>query len=242
MRTGFYDFIYKSVRFYLVRSLQIAGRLDPGKPVIFVANHEQSYGPVSAMASLPKPLVPWVTHEVTDRTLCPGYIEDDFVKPEVRVNPPVSTLLARVIGRICVGIMEDLKAIPVYRHSHRIVETIRASVRYLEQGRRLLIFPEMPTVPFNDIICQFDTGFVGIARALFEKTRAIASFLPVAINRELRSLKLGEPVEFDPSRAYHLERGRIREALMDRICEMYREMETPGTAPPVGEPSVVAGR
>ena len=225
MRPGFYDFVYRTVRVLLVRSLE--GRFESGEgtPIVFVANHEHAYGPVSTMASLPKPVVPWVTHQITDRTLCPAYIEDDFVRPEVRLAPPLSSLIARVIGVFCVGIMKDLKAIPVYKHSRMIAETIRASVRYLEQGRRLLVFPEIANLPFNEIICQFDTGFVGVARALFQKTRQVASFLPVAVHRRLRSLRIGEPVRFDPTLPYHTERTRINELLMERICEMYRAME-----------------
>lgn len=225
MKPGFYDFVYKAVRAYFVRSMQIPRIIRSASPLIFIANHEQSYGPVTAMASLPKPVIPWVTHQITDKYLCPAYIEDDFVKPEVRVNPPISTLIARIIGRICVGIMHDLRAIPVYKQSKRIAETIRASVRYLEQGRRLLIFPEIANLPFNDIICEFDTGFVAIARALFEKTRKVAAFLPVAINRRIKSVRLGNPVEFNPFTPYHDERTRIRETLMESICEMYLEME-----------------
>lgn len=239
MRPGFYDYVYKAVRAYLVKSLQIPRMIKSASPVIFIANHEQSYGPVTAMASLPQPLVPWVTHEVTDKTLCPAYIEDDFVKPEVHVSPPLSTLVAKVVGRICVGIMHDLLAIPVYKQSRRIAETIRASVRYLEQGRRLLIFPEIPSLPFNNIICEFDTGFVAIARSLFERTRKVVTFLPVAVNRRLKSLRLGDPVEFDPFKPYHAERARIREELMERICEMYLEMEGIDEQVPVDSPSLV---
>ena len=235
MRPGFYDYLYKAIRAYLVCSLEVQYRLGKDEPTIFVANHEQSYGPVTAMASLPRPVIPWVTHQITDRKLCPSYIEEDFVRPEVRVSPPLSTLLARVIGRICVGIMEDLKAVPVYKQSRRIVETIRASVRYLEQGRKLLIFPEIANHPFNDIICQFDTGFVGVARALFEKTRRVVTFLPIAVNRHLRALRVGEPITFDPHRAYHDERERIRATLMENICEMYLEMEASSTPEPQEE-------
>lgn len=245
MKPGFYDYLYKAIRAYLVKSLQIPRAIAGTSPVIFIANHEQSYGPVTAMASLPQPIIPWVTHEVTDRELCPAYIEDDFVKPEVRVSPPLSTAIAKMIGRICVGIMHDLRAIPVYRHSKRIAETIRDSVRYLEQGRRLLIFPEIANLPFNNIICEFDTGFVAIARAFFERTRKVVSFLPVAVNRKIKSLRLGDPVEFNPFRPYHDERARIREELMERIIEMYLEMDqTAGTkgihqSLPVDTPSLV---
>ncbi len=233
-----YDLVYKVIRAYLLRSITLFQRPDAGQPAIFIANHEQSFGPVTAMASLPKPLFPWVTYEIIDPALCPTYIEGDFVRPEVHLRPPLSTILSRVIGRICVVLMKDLKAIPVYRQSRRIAETIRTSVRCIEQGKRLLIFPEMKDQRWNEIINEFDTGFVGIARRLFEKTQRIAAFFPVAINRRLRQLRLGAPVLFDPTRPYHAERERIREELMERICAMYREMEGERLAP-VGEPLAI---
>ncbi|HUZ17913.1 MAG TPA: hypothetical protein VMV68_05970 [Spirochaetia bacterium] len=226
-----YELFYKAVRAYFLRTSHIALPDEGEDAVIFIANHEQSFGPVTAMASLPKPVYPWVAHEITDRALCPGYIEEDFVRPEVRLRPPLSTLLARAIGRICVALMRDLKAIPVYKQSRRVADTIRISVQYIAQGRRLLIFPEIKGARWNEILCEFDTGFVGVARKLFEKTRRIAAFFPVAVNRRLRSLRLGAPVFFDPSRSYHAERDRIRDELKRRICALYREMEGEVGAP-----------
>lgn len=233
-----YDLFYKIVRVYLLHSIWLFQKPDVRQPAIFIANHEQSYGPVTAMASLPKPLSPWVTHEIIDPALCPTYIEGDFVRPEVHLKPPLSTILSRIIGRICVALMKDLKAIPVYRQSRRIAETIRTSVRFIEQGKRLLIFPEIKNQRWNDIINEFDTGFIGIARKLFEKTQEVAAFFPVAVNRRLKELRLGPPVLFDPTRPYHAERARIRDELMERICAMYREME--GEQPiPAEEPLAV---
>jgi 1-acyl-sn-glycerol-3-phosphate acyltransferase len=242
MRIPYQEIFYKLVRGYFVRSRAFIAEAPCEAPVIFIANHEQSFGPVAAMASLPKPLLPWVAHQITDRRLCPPYLEDDFVRPEVRLLPPLSTILARIIGRICVRIMHDIAAIPVYRQSRRIAETILQSVRRLEQGKRLLIFPEMPNQRWNDILCEFDTGFVAVAKTFFERTRTAVCFIPVAVNRRMRSLRLGAPVIFDPTLTYHVERTRIREELKRRICALYLEMEdAAGTPTPAREEAVPVG-
>jgi len=225
MHATFYAFLFKSIKAYVIKKRQVRIRSLSDAPTIFVANHEQSFGPVSAMASLPQPLFPWVTHEITDKGLCPQYIESDFVRPEVHLRPPLSVVLSRIIGRICVALMRDLKAIPVYKASKRIAETIEISVRYLEQGRRLLIFPEIPNRIFNEFICEFDTGFVTIAKSLYERTRQIVTFLPVAVHRGAKSLHLGSPVYFDPFNSFRKEKARIKQELIDQISAMYREME-----------------
>jgi len=138
-----YSYLYKAVKIFFMRSRIVSPRLIQGTPAIFIANHEGSYGPVTAMASLPQPVYPWVAHEITDLALCPKYIENDFVRPEVHLRPPLSVLFSRIIGRICVALMRDLHAVPVYKNSRKIAETIAMSVRLLEQGKRLLIFPEI---------------------------------------------------------------------------------------------------
>ncbi len=229
-----YAHLFNAIKVFFMRRRIVSPRLAEGTTAIFVANHEGSYGPVTAIASLPQPIYPWVTHEITDLALCPKYIENDFVKPEVHLRPPLSILLSRVIGRVCVAIMADLHAIPVYKKSRRITETIAMSVRFLEQGKRLLIFPEIPNRIFNEIVNEFDTGFVNIARAFFERTARIVSFFPVAVNRGRMALHLGDPIRFNPLVPFRQEKDRIRRELIESICEMYREMEKRE------EPAVVA--
>ncbi len=220
-----YAYLYKTIKFFFLRRRIVSRRLIEGTPAIFIANHAGSYGPITAMASLPQPLYPWVTHEITDIALCPAYIEHDFVRAEVHLRPPLSLFLARVVGRICVAMMRDLHAIPVYRNSRKIVETIASSVRLLEQGKRLLIFPEIPNRIFNGIVNEFDTGFINIARLFFERTAKVVSFFPVAVNRGRMALHLGAPIRFNPFNSFRLEKIRIKGELVESISAMYRELE-----------------
>ncbi len=235
MREWPYSVFYSVFKTYFVRRGFATGLPPRGTPVVFIANHERSFGPLSAMSTLPRPLCPWVAREITDPETCPAYIEKDFVVPEVGLRRPLSSLVAGVIGRICVGIMRDIHAIPVYKESKRIVETLDMSSRLLALGKRLLIFPEIPNRFLNDVICEFDTGFAGVARVFFERTKRIVNFLPVAVNRRTKSLLLGAPVPFNPLNSFKAERARLKEELERRICELYRRLERGGSRSSPGE-------
>lgn len=230
-----YDSFSTVVRAFYIRTRIVPSNLLDEDPTIYVANHMGSYGPVTAMSSLPQPVYPWVAHQIIDSSLCPSYIEHDFVRAEMHLGPPLSVLISGMIGRICVALMRDLHAIPVYRDSRRVLETLRISVRLLEQGKRLLIFPEIPNRIVNEIVNEFDTGFINVARLFFERSARVVSFLPIAIHRGRLALRVGAPIRFNPGIPFRLEKLRIKRELVERICEMYRDLELDA-----GKPEIVS--
>ena len=195
-------------------------RINEDGPVTFVANHQGSYGPIALMLFLPMEVYPWVASQITDRTEAPGYIENDFVRRELFLGRPLSLLISIFIGRICVLLMNALRAIPVYRGCRRIVRTIEVSGRYLDSGRHLLIFPEKSNEPFNHLIDRFDTGFVAIARNWYISRGERLSFYPVGVDKRRAEIRIAAPITYDPSKTYHSERDRIVDELQTKICAM----------------------
>jgi len=216
-----YDLVYRLLK-ALYRKPHIQGfeNIRPGFPAVYVANHQNSYGPIILMTRLPFLVYPWVTYEITDRDLCPIYVEKDFIYKELRLKPPLSLLLATIIGRICVSLMQYLEAIPVYRHNRNVSESLRRSVIYLEEGRNLLLFPEIPELPLNEHICMFDNGFVRIAKQYAENNGGTVLFYPVAVNRVRRYINIGKPVQLSTNAEFHMEKRRIARELRERICDM----------------------
>ncbi len=194
--------------------------VDPSGPSIFVANHQGSYGPIALMLFLPFSAYPWVTHEIVDRTRAANYIEYDFVRKELSLAPPLSTWLARLIGRVCVVLMQSLQAIAVYRGSRRISTTIAESCRYLDAGRWLLVFPEISDEAYNETLDRFDTGFVAIARRYFELNGRCVRFYPVAVSRRRDQVRFAPPIHYRPANGYRHERDRIVAELQETICDM----------------------
>ena len=191
----------------------------PG-PVIFVSNHAGAFGPVSVITSMPVEIYPWVAHEVTDvRTAAPR-IQAEFVERELRLKPPLSVFLARVIGRVCVALMKDIGAIPVYQKSKEITSTVTRSLALLQQGKNILVFAEDSTRKINDVLCEFCTGFIHIARLYYRTTKKAVQFVPVGVNRRVGRILIGTPVRFDGTTPFTREKQRIKQALERSVSDL----------------------
>jgi len=194
----------------------------PG-PVIFVSNHAGAFGPVSVITSMPVEIYPWVAHEVTDvRTAAPR-IQAEFVERELRLKPPLSVFLARVIGRVCVALMKDIGAIPVYQKSKEITSTVTRSLALLQQGKSILVFAEDSTRKINEVLCEFCTGFIHIARLYYRTTKKSIQFVPVAVNRRVGRILLGPPICFDGTMPFTREKQRIKQALEHSVSDLLRQ-------------------
>ncbi len=217
---------YKLFRFVLLRVRLRGSRHLRGRgPVILVSNHAGSFGPLSIITSLPLELYPWVVDETTDARTAARRIQAEFLESELHLRPPFSAWLARAIALLAAALMRDIDAIPVHQKSRRVRETVERSLELLEQGKNILVFPEDPTRKLNDVLNDFCTGFLHLARRYYERTRKTVLFLPVAVNRKVRAIGVGRPVPFDASVPFAEEKVRLKSELEHRIYELYRSLE-----------------
>jgi 1-acyl-sn-glycerol-3-phosphate acyltransferase len=217
---------FKLFRFLLLRvHLRGARHLRGRRSLIIVSNHEGSFGPMSLVTSLPLELYPWVVDETTDARTAARRIQAEFLEAELHLRPPFSAWLARVIARITAALMRDLNAVPVHQRSRRMSWTVERSVELLEQGKNILVFPEDPGRRLNDVLCNFCTGFVHLARRYYERTRRAVLFLPVAVCRKGRGIRVGQPVRFDATAPFTAEKARLKKELEHRVYELYRSLE-----------------
>lgn len=219
-------YLYRVIRRLFFRS-RLHGRPDiaAGEPVILVANHAGSFGPVSVITTMPVRMHPWVSHEVTDLRSVAKRIQAEFLEQELHLKPPLSSWLARVIGRICVALMKDIGAIPVYSQSRKISSTVQESLRLMEEGQNILVFAEDSKRPLNATICEFCTGFIHLAKLYYEKTRKAVLFVPVAVNRKVRGILVGAPIRFNAANPFPREKERLKRELESSVCTLYRELE-----------------
>jgi 1-acyl-sn-glycerol-3-phosphate acyltransferase len=217
---------FKLFRFLLLRvRLRGACNLRSRGPLILVANHEGSFGPLSLLTSLPLELYPWVVDETTDARTAARRIQAEFLEAELHLRPPLSAWLARAIARIAAALMRDINAVPVHQKSRRVRETVARSLEILERGGNILVFPEDPVRRLNGVLNDFCTGFLHLARLYYVRTSKAVLFLPVAVNRKVRSILVGQPVRFDASAPFIVEKARLKKELEHRVEELYRSLE-----------------
>jgi hypothetical protein len=88
-----------------------------------------------------------------------------------------------------------------------------------------LVFPENNESKQQDELCMLNTGFIRMAKWLYDTTQRVLTFYPVAINKKVRAIRVGEPISFDPEAPFGEERMRIKDYLERSITGMYRALE-----------------
>jgi 1-acyl-sn-glycerol-3-phosphate acyltransferase len=212
-------------RLFFNAHLRGAANLRTNEPLILVANHAGSFGPVSVITSMPVEIYPWVAREVTDLKTVASRIQAEFLEQELRMKPPLSVYLGKLIGRICVALMKDIGAIPVYQKSKEIKSTVMRSLALLQQGKSILVFAEDSSRKINDVLCEFCTGFIHVARLYYQTTKKAVQILPVAVNRKAGRIRVGAPVRFDGTISFAREKLRLKGELERSVYFLYMELE-----------------
>lgn len=194
----------------------------PEEAAIVVGNHTQMNGPIASELYFPQPRYTWCAGEMMDRETVPAYAYKDFWSQKPGWTRPFYKLLARIIAPLSEAIFTNAATIGVYRDA-RIVNTFRQSIKRLEEGAKVVIFPEKGE-PFNNILYQFQDRFIDIAKMYYRKTGKALCFVPLYIAPKLKKMYIGVPVRFCPDAPMEAERARIRDYLMTEITVMARTL------------------
>lgn len=81
----------------------------------------------------------------------------------------------------------------------------------------------------NDVLCEFCTGFIHVAKLYYEETRKAVQFLPVAVNKRVGAILIGKPIRFDASAPFPREKLRLKNELESSVYSLYKELEKAGT-------------
>ena len=220
---GFTWYIYCAFR-ALIRLLfpepEFTGleNLPQGRPCIVAGNHAHTYGPIYAELYLPFERATWCIGEMLDLKALPEYAYKDFWSKKPRWCRWFYRLLSYVIAPLCVAVLKNARCIGVYK-DYRIMSTMRESLKRMKAGENIVIFPEHE-VPHNDIVWEFQKGFVNLASLYARQTGQPIDFVPMYIAPKLRLVCFGKPVAFDPSANPGEEADRVCAALMDAVTAL----------------------
>ncbi|MFZ5857704.1 MAG: lysophospholipid acyltransferase family protein [Chloroflexota bacterium] len=200
-----------------------ADELPNRGPAVFVSNHLGALGPIAVGASVPLRLHAWTHADMLDPLLAADYLRRDFVEGQLHLMHPFSDWLARGISKLHVPLLRAVGCIPVHNTPEGLAETFRLSVDLLAQGECLLIFPENPNLPIDPRyqMTPFKKGFARLGELLYERTKQILSFHPLAVHAQTFTVRVGKPIRYNPLGNSANERVRIKNLLECSIHEMY---------------------
>lgn len=214
-RSVFYPIIKGAVKLFYPKMEAVGAENLPEEASIIVGNHTQMNGPIVCELYFPGKRYTWCDGQMMHLKEVPGYAYQSFWSRKPKYIRWFYKLLSYLIAPLSVCIFNNADTIGVYRDA-RIMHTFKQSIRRLEEGAHIVIFPEHDE-PYNHILCDFQTRFVDVARMYYKKTGKILSFVPLYIAPELKKLYLGKPIRFCPENPAQEERERICAYLKEEI-------------------------
>jgi 1-acyl-sn-glycerol-3-phosphate acyltransferase len=224
------SFVYDTARFigspFSYDVVGFENITTPG-PAIYIANHMGTLGPIETILSVPVRFYPWVIAEMTDFKDAPAYLFNDFVHPVLHLNGRFGMLFSTLLTKISVRLLKAIGSVSIDRFGGMTTDGFRHSLRLLNEGRNLLIFPEDPLLPIDpdSSMRHFMPGFATLCSLFQVDEGSHLPVYPMAVHAASETIAIGK------AEVYH-SYGRHREAINDfsqvievRVRTLYQEMQ-----------------
>ncbi|MEG2085574.1 MAG: hypothetical protein RR054_01600, partial [Clostridia bacterium] len=182
--------------------------------VVFVCNHYELYGPMSAAVGLPYDFRPWIDNNVLDKEKTYNYVYKNSMQTK-RIPECFKKLWSSIAEKIGTWALNSFNPVPVKKDSLKeLKETFEVSADALINGDNLLIFPENshyePDGKYNrNGVSTFYSGFARIGRDYYDKTGKSITFYPIYSDKKHHTLTFGNAVTFNPNNPSAIEKHRI---------------------------------
>ena len=213
--SALFRFIKWCVKVFYPKTQVVGVENLPDEPVIIVGNHCQMNGPIVGELYVPGEPYIWCAGEMMHTKDVPAYAFRDFWSQKPKWTHPGYKLLSYIIAPLSACIFNNARTIGVY-HDARILSTFKNTVKKLQEGKSVVIFPEHD-VKHNHIVYDFHDKFIDIAKLYYKKTDKELQFVPMYIAPKLKKICLGKSIRFNAAESMDAERSRICTYLMDEI-------------------------
>lgn len=187
----------------------------PNEPCLIVSNHAKTHGPIISQLYFPDDSYTWCASQVMHLADFPGYAFEDFWSYKPKWSHWFWHVLSYLIAPFGVSLMKNAHTIETFT-DNRILSTFRNTVKALQEGNHVIIFPEFKE-NYNHILNRFHDGFINVAKLYYKKTGQALQLVPMYIAPALKKTVIGQPIRFCPENPIDEERTRLSEELMRRI-------------------------
>lgn len=193
----------------------------PDKAIV-VANHSAKKGPMALELNYPKFNVKWGAHEMLgnykSRFL---YLRNVLYIQKMHKGKFSSTLKAAVEAIFSIHVYRGMKFIGTYPDI-RIRHTIENSMKVLDAGASVMIFPENSNEGYFDELKTVFPGFVMLAERYYKKTGEDVPVIPVYYSSKHKKIMIGKPLYVQELMKEGLDRQGVADRFKDEINALYK--------------------
>ena len=210
----FYRIACPVIRLFIPRLKVVWDEPWDGEPCVFVANHERAIGPLEMAVNFPLRDVShiWIFAEPLSRKTTPNYVRNDHWWDENgKLAPLWNAVVPPIVALLLPPILRSAPHIPVY-HDGRAISAIRESMRVLQEGRNVVLFPEIPTGFFQHDTEKVNEGWMLLLSTWQKRMGKPLPVRPVRLDLDQKIMRIRPPFHMDPDRP-----------LQDQIPELSRK-------------------
>lgn len=190
---------------------------DGSTPIVFISRHHNLFGPWMTMLWFPGCFRVWVYHAFLDpQSSYRHYVNYTFTK-RFGWNRLLAKVIAWPLSYGVAAVLRSARCIPVYRGSKQIVETFSQTVRALQEGIPVFIFPDIEYQDTSAETGALHKGFLQLEKCVYRALGKHVGFVPVYVNRRMKRILVGDPVYFRDGESFQIERDVVYEKIRDGL-------------------------
>ncbi len=163
------------------------------KKAIFISNHSAANGPIVLELYFPAHFIPWGTYQMCGNYKSRwNYLYHTFCQEKRHFNKFVSFLYSTIAAVITKPFYAGMQLIPTYPDV-RMMSTIKRSIKILDSDISILLFPENSSKGYYEVLQEYFTGFVTLAKMYKKRTGIDIPIYPVYFHQERKKIVIGKP-------------------------------------------------
>lgn len=193
-----------------------------GEPCVFVANHERAIGPLEMATRFPlrEESHIWIFAAPLDRKTVPDYVRGDHWWDEnSRLAPLWSAVIPPVVSVILPPILRSVPHIPVHNDG-RGITAVKESLRLLQAGRNIVLFPEMTTAYRSPDHEKMNEGWLMLLPMYAARAGKPLKVWPVRLDLEAKKMKIRAPITMDEARPLREQTGELSQKVLRGIFDL----------------------
>ncbi len=200
----------------------VEGAATVKAPAVFVVHHQDLYGPLHATPLIPQEPRLWALGVFCRPGICFKHFYGYTLTKRLGWPKPLAAVGAGAMAAVMPAVLRGIRAIPVYRGSVRVGETMRDSVQTLEKGRSVLLCPDRDYSSAEVDVGEIYTGFLHLEKRFYRQTGRHLAFVPVHCCRDSKIMYIGEAVRFPDGVPYQDACSQVAQELVEGMNRLAR--------------------
>jgi len=219
MGRRFYHFVVPIVRLFIPK-VEITWDVPfDGEPCVFVCNHERAIGPLEMAVNFPyrEDSYLWIFADPLSKETTPAYVrQDHWWNENGRLAWLWDKIIPPVVSWILPPILRSPPHVAVY-HDGRAATTMKESLRLLQDGKYLTIFPEIPTGYGEHETEKINEGWLMLLPMYQKRVGKELKIWPIHLDKDSGTMRVGVPITMDPERGLKEQTAELSRKILDGI-------------------------